>query len=532
MIVDSLSGNPLLTLFVVVGGGFLVGRVRIGGFSLGVAGVLFTGIALGALDARLKLPEIVYLLGLGLFVYTMGLSAGPGFVGSLRRAGLRWNAFALAAIAGVAVLVVALSWLLDLGRAKGAGFFTGVLTNTPALAGVVERLDGGPDANLPVVAYSLAYPVSVLACLVGISVLQRAWGVDYAAEARAAHLTEQPIHNATADVRRPVTVKDVVRATGGRALIGRVAHAGEVTVAEPDLRLCPGDRVTIVGERDAIADATAIVGEAAPERLDTDRSRLDVRRIFVSDPDLVGRRIKELDLARRFGATITRVRRGDTDSLADLNTVLELGDRVRVLAPPTRMKEISRYFGDSYKELGEVNIASLSLGLALGLLLGTVSLPLPGGGQLSLGFAGGPLVVGLLLGARRRIGPLVWQLPNNVNWSLRQMGLVLFLAGIGTRAGQSFVATVATGDGAKLVAAAFVVCLLVTVGVLWLGHRVLRWPMGVATGVLAAVCTQPATLGFAVEQADNELPERAYAAVYPTAMIVKILLAQILLTVL
>jgi putative transport protein len=265
VIVDFLAGNPLLTLFAVVGGGFLVGRVRIGGFSLGVAGVLFTGIAVGTLDARLKLPEIVYLLGLGLFVYTMGLSAGPGFARSLRRAGLRWNAFAVAVIVVVAVLVPGVSWLLDLGRAKGAGFFTGVLTNTPALAGVVERLDGGPDANLPVVAYSLAYPVSVLACLVSISVLQRVWAVDYAAEARAAGLTEEPIHNATATVRRPVSVNEVIRGTGGRALIGRVAHAGELTVAEPGLQLYPGDRVTIVGERDAIADATSIVGEAADE---------------------------------------------------------------------------------------------------------------------------------------------------------------------------------------------------------------------------------------------------------------------------
>jgi putative transport protein len=422
--------------------------------------------------------------------------------------------------------------VLDLDGAMGTGFFTGVLTNTPALAGVVERLQGGPDANLPVVAYSLAYPASVLACLVSISVLQRVWRVDYVAEARAAGLTEQPIHNATATVRRVVTVDDVVRATGGRALIGRVAHAGELTVAEPDLRLYPGDQVTIVGERDAIADATSIVGEVAPHRLDTDRSRLDVRRIFVSDPDLVGRRIRDLDLARRFGATITRVRRGDADSLADLNTVLELGDRVRVLAPPARMKEASRYFGDSYKELGEVNVASLSLGLTLGLLLGAVTVPLPGGGELGLGFAGGPLVAGLVLGARRRTGPLVWQLPSNVNWSLRQLGLVLFLAGIGTRAGQSFAATAATGDGIGLVAAAFLVCLLVSAGVLWVGHRVLRWPMTVATGILAGVHTQPATLGFAVEQADNELPERAYAAVFPSAMILKIVLAQVLLTVL
>jgi putative transport protein len=183
-----------------------------------------------------------------------------------------------------------------------------VLTNTPALAAVVERLHG-PDADLPVVGYSLAYPVSVVSSMVAISVLQRRWRVDHQADAARAGLAEPQILTATAEVRRPATVTDVVRASAGRAIIGRVRHNEHDRVAEPGQRLEPGDLVTIVGTADAVADATNRLGQARAEPLDADRTHLDVRRIFLSNPELIGRRLDDLNLAGRFGAIVTRVRR-------------------------------------------------------------------------------------------------------------------------------------------------------------------------------------------------------------------------------
>ncbi|MFC7478900.1 aspartate:alanine exchanger family transporter [Luedemannella flava] len=450
--------------------------------------MLFAGIAAGAIDPRLRLPDIVYLLGLALFVYTIGLSTGPGFLPSLRRAGLRWNALALAAIVAMALAVVGVAVLLDLNGPLRAGFFTGVLTNTPALAAAVERLSGHA-ADLPVVAYSLAYPASVIACMLMIGILQRTWRVDHAAEAAKAGLAEEPLLTATARVRHPLTVDQVVEAYAGRAIIGRVRHDEQDRVAEPDQRLEPGDLVTIVGTPDAVAEATRMVGEARVEPLEAAHSTLAVRRIFLSNPRLIGMRVEQLCLADRYGAIVTRVRRGDTDLLASGDTVLELGDRIRVVAPRTRMKDVSRYFGDSYRELGEVNIASLSIGLCIGLLVGAISIPLPGGGHFSLGSAGGPLLAGLVLGARRRTGPLVWQLPASVNQPLRQMGLVLFLAGIGTRAGHAFAATITTGDGWLLLAVAFGLCLVMAASVLVVGHKLMKLPMGVTAGILAGLST-------------------------------------------
>jgi putative transport protein len=210
-------------------------------------------------------------------------------------------------------------------------------------------------------------------------------------------------------------------------------------------------------------------------------------------------------------------------------TVLLPGDHVRVVAPHEKMEPLARFFGDSYRAISEIDILTFSLGLAMGLLLGMIPIPMPGGVTLRLGIAGGPLIVALLVGALGRTGPLVWTIPYSANLSLRQMGLIFFLAGIGTRSGYAFASTLTEGSGWVVFAAGAGVTCLTTLFTLWLGHRVLKIPMGLLLGITAGLQTQPAVLGFSLEQTNNDLPNVGYATVYPIAMIVKILLAQVLL---
>ena len=254
--------------------------------------------------------------------------------------------------------------------------------------------------------------------------------------------------------------------------------------------------------------------------------------MFVSNPRVAGLRLRELQLPQRFGAIVTRVRRGDVDLLPNAEMTLELGDRVRVLTRRTNMAEVARFFGDSYRALSEIDISSFSFGLALGILLGLVPIPLPGGITIKLGLAGGTLIVALVLGALSRTGPVVWSLPYSANLMLRQIGLILFLAGVGTRSGYDFFRTLAEGGGFAMLAAAALIVSATGLVTLWVGHRLLKIPMGVLVGMLAAVQTQPATLGFALEQTGNELPNVGYATVYPAAMVAKIVIAQLLLTLL
>jgi putative transport protein len=249
----------------------------------------------------------------------------------------------------------------------------------------------------------------------------------------------------------------------------------------------------------------------------------------VSDAAVVERPLADLRLLERFGATITRIRRGEIELLPDEETELLLGDRVRVVAPRERMAELGRFLGDSYHALSEIDALTFGLGIVVGLLLGAIPIPLPGGGTFELGVAGGPLLAGLVLGRVGRTGPLVWALPYAASITLRQWGLLLFLAGVGLRSGEAFVATVASADGLRLLGAGALLTLLSSFATILAGHFVLRIPYGVLAGEVAGVHTQPAVLVFAHEQAQNDLPRLGYTAIFPIATVAKIIVAQLVL---
>ena len=529
--------HPLLLLFAVLAVGFAAGRVRLwGGVSLGVAAVLFAGLAAGAIDPRLRIPEIVQRFGLVLFVYTVGVASGPGFFASFRRRGLRDAAFAGGVLAFAAVLVAVVKPLVGLNGARAAGLFAGALTNTPALAAVLERVRALPGAGEqlladPVVAYSLSYPMGVLGVIVVMAIARRRWARELAASRRAVALEVRSVR-----VLEPGTctlpVAELVRRRGWRVLFARRRRGDDVEIVRGDEPLAVGDLVTLVAERDDLARVVDEIGEPAEEQLELDRTDLDFRRLFVSEPALFGRTLAELRLLDRFGALVTRVRRGDVDLLPDGGTVLEAGDRVRVLAPRARMREVVAFFGDSYRALSEVDVLSFGLGCAAGLALGLVPVPLPGGGTFELGMAGGPLIAGLVLGALGRSGPLVWQLPYSANLTLRQIGLVLFLAGVGTGSGWVFARTFGEPGAWQLFTAGALVTMVTTAAALWAGRRLLGARPDVVLGMVSAIHTQPAALAFATDSAGDDGPNAGWAAVFPFATIAKILLAQALVSLL
>jgi putative transport protein len=218
--------------------------------------------------------------------------------------------------------------------------------------------------------------------------------------------------------------------------------------------------------------------------------------------------------------------------VATPDSVLELGDRVRLVAPGDRMVEAADFVGDSYRDLSELDVLTFAVGIELGLLVGLIPVPIPGLGTIHLGSAGGPLVVALLLGAVGRTGPLVWQIPYSANLTLRQLGVVLFLAGIGTRAGPAFKSALSDPASLVVIATGAALTISVAVATLVVAHRVMHVTFGRAMGMLAGLQTQPAVLAYANEQARTELPNRGYTTVYPLAMITKIITAQILLVLL
>lgn len=548
-IIAILLDEPLLLLFVVAAFGYVLGRVSIFGFRLGVAAVLFVGLGVGALDEALQLPEIVHLLGLVLFVYTIGLSSGEHFFASLGRKGLRDNTLVLGMLLLAAALAAVLALVLGLSTPLTAGVYCGSLTNTPALAAVMQTIRqeaarGGADPTaavaVPVIGYSLAYPVGVLGMIAVMAIARRLGRIDDAAEAaRAAAqgmggVVAGRLTNRVVRVLNPLAVglstAELAEHSGITIVFGRLRRGEHTMLVAGETRLEREDLISVIGTPDQVERMTAFLGESCTVPAQLSGEDLDHRSLFVSSPDVAGLSLAELDLPRRFGAIITRLRRGDITIVPRGDTVLEPGDRVRIVTRSDRVEAVARFLGDSYREVSEIDVLSLGLGIALGLLLGMVPLTLPGGIRLTLGLAGGPLVVSLVLGALRRTGPVLWTIPYGANLTLRQFGLILFLAGVGTRSGYSFASTLAGGEALPPLLAALAITVLTGAATLWIGYALLKIPMGQLMGMLAALQTQPALLAYSLEQTRNNLPNIGYATVYPLAMIAKIVIAQILLT--
>jgi putative transport protein len=377
--------------------------------------------------------------------------------------------------------------------------------------------------------------MGVIGPILIILLMQRVWRIDYKQDAEAVRdmfPVEQEIYNRTVRVTNAAIIGAPIRELSAtrqwRVIFGRLQRGATVELATGNTVLQTGDLVSVIGTPEDVDPVVKELGVLAAEQLDLDRSAYDFRRVFVSNPDLVGRKLADLDLPGRFGAIVTRVRRGDIELLAFGDLVLELGDRVRFVAPRSQVRPLSDYFGDSYKKLSEVNFGALGIGITLGLLIGMIPISLPGGIEFKLGEAGGPLIVALVLSALRRTGPVVWSIPYSANLTIRQLGLTILLAGIGIRSGYTFLTTLSQEGGMTILLAGAVVSLLTPLLVLWIGYRLFKLPFGVLTGIVSAVHTQPAVQASALTQARNDLPNHGYALAFPMATIAKILLAQII----
>jgi putative transport protein len=523
--VSLLAENHVLLLFVLLAVGTTLGAIRIKGVAVGPAAVLFSALAFSALDAKLSLPEVIGTFGLAIFAYTIGVTAGPSFFASLR-SGLGPVAMVFTTLVGCGVAAFALGKALGFDPGTTAGLYAGSGTNTPGLAAAIVRLNGAPE---PTVGYSITYIGGVV-----IMLAAAAWSLKKGEQDPTPDDEAKPsdVHNTTIKVTHDnvMSVRELTYTPYGRVLFSRYRDAdGAIRMTDGDTVLRPGDRVLAIGPDDALRHITKQLGRRSKMALHLERTELDYRRIVLSRKQLFGRTVKDLGVWERFGARPTRVRRADQDFLATDDFVLQAGDRIRVAAPRDRMADVARYLGDSEHGTSDINPLGLALGLAIGLALGAVPIAMPGFGNLTLGSAAGPLIVGLVLGRIGRTGPVVWSLPHQASETLTQLGLLLFLAYAGGRAGSQFISAVRSPLGLKLVVAGIVLTAVHALALVLVGRRVLRAAGPRLAGFIAGSQTQPAVLAYANETTRFD-PRVAlgYALVYPVAMVTKILVSQIL----
>lgn len=515
------ASSPLLALFVVVALGAAIGAIRIGPLRFGAAGALFVGLVVSAFHPEIvsNHMSIVQPMGLAFFVYCVGISAGATFFQNLRK---QTNLLALTTIVCVVGALIALvgGRLLGLSSGLTSGLFTGALTAAPALD-TATRLTGDPNAA---VGYAFGYPVGVIGgiLLVTITVTRRWVGPKDTPSLAGSSLEAVSIR-----VSKHINTREIDAWRDQRVRLSYLRRDGRTRVTAPGEDLLPGDHVVMVGDPESIKETAPLVGEILDHNLEDDRSDLAFERIVVSNPDVAGRSVCELNVTKRFGAVITRVRRGDLDLLARDDLDLQLGDHVAVVVPTGELDDIAEWLGDSERRVAEVDGMAFGIGLVLGLLLGIVSFPLPGGQGFQLGAAAGPLIVGMLLGALRRTGPLVWTLPAAANLTIRQIGLMLFLAALGLNAGPQFASLLGSPEGwrAALLAAVMVIvcCAIQALGAKFIGLSSAR-----AAGGIAGFLGQPAVLQAADARVTDERIEAAYATLFAFAIIVKILLLPVI----
>lgn len=539
--IELLQSNSLLLLFLVIAIGYWIGRIPIRDSRIGVAAVLFAGLAFGALDPDLTMPNILLELGLVIFVYTIGLANGPGFFNKFRREGLQEVIFIVIILIIPALLLVGVHLVMDFSPATTAGIFTGMSNNTPALAAVLDLIslnsaDPQTAAADAVVGFSLTYPLGVLLRIMVLAIALRWWRVDFPAEAyrlRKQYPVAQDLQYRTLEVTRPEisgqTLRDIIQDRDWDVLFGRLYRGEKITLVEGNTRFQLGDELVVAGPEEELDQVQDYFGRPAAQDLQHDHAVYTSRRIFVSNDEIAGRKLSELNLKHECQAIVSHVRRGDVELLARGDSVLEWGDRIRVLAPRDKIPYLVEMFGDSYARLSHVNLLTMGLGITIGLLIGLLPIPLPGGITFQLGLAGGPLLVALILGALRRTGPILWTMPYSANLTLRQFGLILLLGTIGLRSGSAFLQALTSGSGWLILGIGFLLILITTSLALILGRRLWHIPFSLLSGMVAP---QPAVLDYAEEKAGNPLPGIGFTLMFPLAIIVNVIVAQILLIVL
>jgi len=537
----------VLVLSAVGALGLALASLKIRGVGLGITGVLFAGIILGHLGIHIEhgILEFVREFGLILFVFTIGLQLGPGFFASLRQQGLKLNLLALSVVLlGVAMAVVFAHKILGVDLIAALGLFSGATTNTPSLGATQQTLKTLGDAfsqkaGLPALAYAVAYPGGVLGIILTLIGLRFVFRIKPEAEAEA-YRNEQrqgidAIERMNILVQNPnlegLTVGDIPGRREISVVVSRLKRrdANEVQTVTDHTVLKQGDIILVVGSRRNLDKFRLIVGVESEVNLFKAPGRVITRKVVVTRKHVLGKTIQGLGLDERHGVTVTRVVRADIEITALPDLALQFSDVVQLVGEEAAIARATDELGNSVRALNDTNFIPIFVGLALGVLLGTLPIYFPGMPvPVRLGLAGGPLLVAITLSRVGRIGSLVWYMPANANTAFRELGIVLFLACVGLKAGEKFFSTVFTHEGLLWLAGGFAITVLPLVVVGIVARALMKLNFTAISGLLAGSMTDPPALAFANAVCKSDAPSVAYATVYPLTMLLRIVCVQIL----
>ena len=546
---DSVAHIAMLYA-IVISIGVLLGKVKVGGISLGVTFVLFAGIVAGHIGftAPTNILSFIQDFGLILFVFCIGLQVGPGFFESFKKGGVSLNLLATVTILLNIGVMFACYWLFfDTKNVKNlpmmVGTLYGAVTNTPGLGAANEALTNVfAHGNVPEIAsgYACAYPLGVLG-IIGATIAIR-YITRVKLEKEEKQLAEQEDENPKAKPHQ-MHLKVSNAYIAGRSLLEisqflnrdvictRLLHDGEVIIPNRNTIFSLGDELLIVCTE---GDAEAIKAFIGPEidtpwHTEAEAQPLISRRIVVTNPAMNGKTLGKMHFSSVYGVNITRVTRQGMDLFASRNHHFQIGDRIMVVGPEDNVNRIAEMMGNSTKRLDAPNIGTIFIGIIVGILFGSIPLSIPGMPvPLKLGIAGGPLIIAILIGRFGYRFKLVTYTTTSANMMLREIGLVLFLASVGIKAGAGFWETVVQGDGLKYVYTGFLITIIPILIVGTIARLYYKFNYFTIMGMISGSYTDPPALAYANSICTREAPAIGYSTVYPLSMFLRIFTAQLI----
>lgn len=528
-----MFSSPIFALFVIIALGFILGRVSVRGITLDVSAVIFVALLFGHFGVII--PEALGTFGMVLFIFSIGIQAGPGFFDTFRSRGKSLSLIAAILVIGAAVVAIASKWAFGFTNAEAAGLLTGSLTSTPGLATAKEVA-----GDMAAVSYSIAYPFGVIGVILFVKLLPRILGVDMRAESAkliAARRDVNPLIEASAfEVTNPLVAGRMLSELGVRAATGAVIS--RITRGERHLiptgkdTLEIGDRLKAVGTAEALRMLEKFVGRRIEGELPFGED-IELQTALVTTKALVGKTLGSLNLQQTFGCTITRVRRAGVDLSSNPSLSIRFGDKFSIVGHKDDLEQVLNLLGNQKQKLSDTDFFPIALGIVLGVLVGNITLAFGASFSFSLGLSGGVLLTALLLSAVGKTGGVIWTMSSPSNQLLRQLGLLLFLASVGTSAGEG-IADTFRESGVMLFVAGIFITILPMVLATWVALKFFKINilelLGVLTGGMTSTPGLAAADSMGTDGANASI-SLAYATVYPVAMVLLIILTQIVATI-
>ena len=526
--------------------GLYLGRIKIFGISLGITFVFFAGILAGHLGIVVNKDMLYFAqsFGLILFVYALGLQVGPGFFSSLKKGGVAMNMMGLGVILLGLIMTVGLHWVTGVSLSNMVGLLCGAVTNTPALGAAQQALLQIDPANTKGVtdmalACAVAYPLGVVGVILAIIILRALF-----ADKKQKDLKEQrdtTTYVAEFHVSNPAiyekSIKDVMKLTDKHFVISRVWRNGKVSIPTSDTLLHEHDHLLIISVKSDVENIKVLFGEQ--ENVDWNKADIDwnaidsqliSRRIAVTRNRVTGVNVGSLRLRNLYGINITRVNRAGIDLLASPDLRLQIGDRLTIVGEANSVNTVGKILGDEIKRLNNPNLLAVFIGISLGMLLGALPITLPGmSTPVKLGIAGGPIIVGILMGA---FGPrfhLTTYTTMSANLMLRQLGIIIYLAGLGIDSGVHFFETVFRAEGLLWIGLGFLLTIVPVLIVGFIASQFFKLDYAHNVGMLCGSMANPMALSYANTTVDGDEPSVSYATVYPLSMFIRGISAQLVL---